>query len=189
MVAANIANIANNNEKDHYSAKPPIFDGEKFDYWKDRIDSFFLGYDVDLWDLVVDGYGHLVNVEGNILARSAMFDQQKKDFKNHHKAKTILLNVISYTEYEKITNRDSAKSIFESLRMTHEGNAQVKETKAFALIQKYEAFKMEDDENIKPCSEGFRCLLQNLRFWTKGILQLIMSRKLSEVFPKYGDLW
>ena len=52
-----------------------------------------------------------------------MTDQQKKDFKNHHKARTILLNVISYTEYENITNKYYAKSIFDSLRMTREGNA------------------------------------------------------------------
>jgi hypothetical protein len=65
---------------------------------------------------------HPVNIKGYILARNVMSDQQKKDFKNHHKAITILLNVISYTEYEKITNRDFAKSIVDSLRMTHEGN-------------------------------------------------------------------
>ena len=29
--------------------------------------------------------------------------------------------------------------MFDSLRMTHEGNMQVKETKALALIQNYEA--------------------------------------------------
>ncbi|XP_050899820.1 uncharacterized protein LOC127106581 [Lathyrus oleraceus] len=85
MVVANAANVVNNNDIDHYSAKPPIFDGEKFDYWKDRIESLFLGYDVDLWDLVVDGYDHPVNTEGNNLARSVMSNQQKKDFKNHHK--------------------------------------------------------------------------------------------------------
>jgi hypothetical protein len=58
------------------------------------------------------------------------------------------LNAISYNEYEKITNRETAKEILNSLRMTHEGNSQVKETEALALIQKYEAFKMEDDEAI-----------------------------------------
>ena len=63
------------NERDHYSAKPPIFDGEKFDYWKDITDSFFVGYDIDLWDLVVDGYVHPINAKGNNIARSAMTDQ------------------------------------------------------------------------------------------------------------------
>jgi hypothetical protein len=46
------------------------------------------------------------------LDKSVMTDQWKKDSKNHYKARTILLNSISYTEYEKIRNRDSAKVIF-----------------------------------------------------------------------------
>ena len=63
-----------------------------------------------------------------------MSEQQKCDFRNHHKAITILLSDISYSEYEKISNRETAKNMFDSLRMTHEGNIQVKETKALALI-------------------------------------------------------
>lgn len=63
-----------------------------------------------------------------------MIDQQKKDYNNHHKARSILLNTIPHFEYENITNKDIAESIYDSLRMTHDGNAQVKETKALALI-------------------------------------------------------
>ena len=88
-----------------------------------------------------------------------MTNQQKKDYKNHHKARIILLNAISYTEYEKVTNGESAKSIFDSLKMTHEGNDQVKETKALTLIQKYEAFKMEDDESVKVMFSRFQTLV------------------------------
>ena len=29
-------------ERDRISTKPPMFDGENFDYWKDRIEIFFL---------------------------------------------------------------------------------------------------------------------------------------------------
>ena len=52
------------------------------------------------------------------------------------------------TKYEKIINRETTKNMFDSLRMTHEGNMQVKETKTLALIQKYEAFKMEESDTI-----------------------------------------
>ena len=97
-----------------------------------------------------------------------MLDQQKKEFKNHHKARIILLSVISYTEYEKITNRDSAKNIFDSLRMKHEGNTQVKETKALALIQKYEALKMEEDETIEAMFSRFQILVAGLKVMDKG---------------------
>lgn len=85
-------------KKDRISMKPPMFDGENFDYWKDRIESFFLGYDVDLWDLVIDGYTHPTNDEGKKIDRKSMTEHQKKEFINHHKARTILLNTISHTE-------------------------------------------------------------------------------------------
>src|SRR3954470_2069312 len=114
--------------------RPPVYDGEHFEYWKDRLESYFLCQDGDLWDLVLDGYTHPINAQGVKVSRQAMSDAQKKDFKNHHKSRTILLNAISHAEYEKITNREIAHDIFESLKMAHEGNAQVKETKALALI-------------------------------------------------------
>jgi hypothetical protein len=60
-----------------------------------------------------------------------------------------LPNSISYTEYEKIRNRDSTKVLFDSLRLTHEGNQLVKKTKALTLIKKYASFKMEENENIE----------------------------------------
>ena len=108
-----------------------------------------------MWDLVVDGYSPPVDRSGNKIERKTMTDSQKKEFKNHHKARTIPLNSISHTKYEKITNRETAHDMFESLKMTHEGNTQVKETKALALIQKYEAFKMEEDETIETMFSRF----------------------------------
>ena len=131
---ANAASSSNYEERDRISTKPPIFDGQNFEYWKDRIESFFLGYDAYSWDIVVDGYSPPVDRSGNKIERKAMTDTQKKEFKNHHKARTILLNAISHTKYEKITNRETTHDMFESLKMTHEGNLQVKETKALAII-------------------------------------------------------
>lgn len=86
-----------------------MFDREKFDYWKDKIESFYLGYDVDIWDIGTNGYAPPVSDFGIVIARSKMSDDQKRDFKNHHKARTILLNEILYNEYEKITNRETTK--------------------------------------------------------------------------------
>ena len=114
--------------------------------------------------MVVDDYVPPIDAIGNEIARRATNDQQKKDYKNHHKARTILLNEISYTEYVKITNKDSARSIFDSFKMTHEGNDQEKETKALALIQKYEAFKMKDDESVEVMFSRFQTITTGLKF-------------------------
>src|ERR1044072_2320621 len=97
-----------------------------------------------------------------------MSEDQKKLFKDHHKARTILLNALSYNEYEKITNKETAKSIFDSLQMTHEGNSQVKETKALALIQKYETFRMEEEESVETMFSRFQMLVAGLRVLDKG---------------------
>jgi hypothetical protein len=87
-------NNNNNNKKGQYSIKPPTFN-------------------VDLWDMITNGYTPHVDANSVKFERSAMSDQQKKDSTNHYKARTTLLNSISYNEYEKITKRDSAKAIFD----------------------------------------------------------------------------
>ena len=66
-------NISNdhNEERDRFSGKPALFDGENFDYWKDRIESFFLAHNADLGDRVTDGYTHPVNASGQKIDRKA----------------------------------------------------------------------------------------------------------------------
>src|SRR3954471_17762492 len=118
------------------------------------------------------------------MSRQEMSDDQKKQFKNHHKSRTILLNAISHAEYEKITNIETAYDIYESLKMTHEGNAQVKETKVLALIQKYEAFKMEDDEDIEKMFSRFQTLTAGLRVLDKGYTNADHVKKIIRSLPK-----
>src|SRR3954463_16662440 len=164
--------------------RPPVFDGENFEYWKDKLESYFLGLDGELWDLLMDGYKHPVKATGVRLTRQEMNDDQKKLFKNHHKCRIVLLNAISHAEYEKISNRETAYDIYESLKMTREGNAQVKETKALALIQKYEAFKMEDDENIEKMFSRFQTLTAGLRVLDKGYTKADHVKKIIRSLPR-----
>ena len=74
--------------------------------------------------------------------------------------------------------------MFDSLRMTHEGNIQVKETKALALIQKYEAFKMEESESIKTMFSRFQILVVGLKFLEKGYSTTDHIKKIIRSLPK-----
>ena len=87
--------------------------------------------------MVTDGYTHLVDGHGQKIDRKRMYDQQKCDFRNHNKAKTILLSAISYSKYEKISNRETVKNMFDSMRMTHEGNYDTVGELTFAFYHKY----------------------------------------------------
>ena len=70
-----INNNDNYDEKDRISGKPPIFNGENFDYQKDRTESFFLAHDTDLWDMVIDGYIHPVDESNQKINRKRIKDQ------------------------------------------------------------------------------------------------------------------
>src|ERR1044072_9839447 len=122
---------------------------------------------MDIWEYVTEGYVAPVNNAGDAIPLIRMNEDQKKKFRNHHKARTILLNSISYSD-EKITDKETAKSIYDSLVMTNEGNLQVKETKALALVQKYEALKMEDHETVEVMLSRFQMLVAGLRVLKKG---------------------
>ena len=68
--------------------------------------------------------------------------------------------------------------------MTHEGNNQVKETKALALIQKYEAFRMEDDEAIEVMFSRFQILVAGLKVLDKGYTTSDHVKKIIKSLPK-----
>ena len=85
-----------------------------------------------------------------------MEKQQKIDYKNHHKAKSILLSVISKMEYKKITNKDTAHDILESLKMSYEGNAQVEEAEALVTWDDSESSNVETDSEDEHANLAFK---------------------------------
>lgn len=120
MAAANSSGL--NFNKNYYSFiyKAPIWKGDNFYFWKDKLESYFLGFDEDLWETVLNGYIHPTNKEGMKIGRKDMSELQRKDFQNHHKARAILLGTISLDEYEKIPHKESAHDILESLKSSFE---------------------------------------------------------------------
>lgn len=105
--------------------------------------SFFLGQDADLLDMVLNGHIHPLDANGISLERSQMNEQQRKDHKNHHESINVLFHSISYSEYENILNKDSTKSIFDSLKRTHEVNKKIEKSKDLDSFQKDEVVIIE----------------------------------------------
>ena len=117
MAAANSKGL-----KDCYSfiSKAPTWNGDNFYFWRDKLESYFLSFDEDIWEVMLNGYTHPTNEEGSKIARKDMNKLQLKDFQNHHKARTILLDAIPYDVYEKLAKKDSAYDLIESLRSLQE---------------------------------------------------------------------
>lgn len=77
------------NDNDYRFAYLQRFDKDKFEYWKVRIESFILGQDVDLWDMVSNGYTHPLDDICVWLEISHMNEQQRKNHKNHHESEVV----------------------------------------------------------------------------------------------------
>src|ERR1044072_4954416 len=67
--------------------------------------------------------------------------------------------------------------------MMHEGNSQVKETKDLALIQKYEAFRMVDEESVETMFSRFQMLVAGLRVLDKGYSTADHVKKIIRSLP------
>ena len=148
--------------------KAPKFNGNgsTFSWWKDRIYSHLVGIDDELWDLVERGVSFQGLDENGRLdfeTRQAFNDKEKKAYKKHHRVKDILIGCISHEEYLKISDKSTAKGIYDSLCSSYDGNKQVQEAKATLLIQQYELFRMKEDENIESMFSRFKVLVAGLK--------------------------
>ncbi|GKD36939.1 zf-CCHC domain-containing protein [Tanacetum coccineum] len=78
-------------------------------------------------------------------------------------AKMVLYNASLKKEYERIFICDTAKDIWNSLIITHQGNKQVKDNKIDLFVQKYKEFIISDDETIDCAFARFNTIITSLK--------------------------
>jgi hypothetical protein len=164
-------NISTSNS-DKNTSRPRFFNGDAttFSWWKTMMYNHIIEIDDELWDIVDEGVTFDMDEEGVVsnAKRKLFTTEQREQYKKHHKVKGILLDSLTHAEYLKIVDKSSAKSIFDSLCSTYEGNQQVKEAKANLLVQQYELFKMKEDEDIETMFARFQTLVSGLQVLKKS---------------------
>jgi hypothetical protein len=104
--------------------KPPMFDGEDYNMWSDKMRHHLTSLHTSIWDVVEIG----VQVpspgdedyDSDEVAQIRHFNSQ---------ATTILLASLSREEYNKVQGLKSAKEIWDILKTAHEGDEVTKITK------------------------------------------------------------
>jgi hypothetical protein len=104
--------------------KPPVFDGEDYCMWSDKMRHHLTSLHASIWDIVEFGAQvPSVGDEGydsDEVAKIRHFDSQ---------ATTILLASLCREEYNKVRGLKSAKEIWDVLKTAHEGDEVTKITK------------------------------------------------------------
>ncbi|XP_073225675.1 uncharacterized protein [Cicer arietinum] len=153
------------------------------EYWKDGFRSFYISLDPKLQDIVEDGYEALKDIAGVEISKKDFTVEQNKQYKMDHKAKTFMMNVITFKVFEKCSNNKTKKSIFNSLVLNYKGNKHVQEAKTNILVKKYDLFYMEEDKNIETMLFILQTLVSRLKVLQKSYTISDHVRKILKCLP------
>jgi hypothetical protein len=118
----------------------PLFNGTNYGYWKARMRLFFLK-SIDFWKIVETGWIKLEEtVEITVIQTSARLSNDK--------ALHALCQVLSLSEFARISNCEIAKDAWQILETTYEGTKLVKSARLQMLISKFEEIKMLEEETF-----------------------------------------
>ncbi|GAB2289773.1 hypothetical protein Dimus_038063 [Dionaea muscipula] len=112
-------------------------------------------------------------------------DDVKKLEKNA-KAMRLLLCALGPDEYNRIFGKSTAKEIWDTLKTTHEGTNQVKQSKVDILVRQFELFSMHDDESILSIYTRFTNIVNELKSLDTTFSTEELVRKILRCMP---DAW
>ncbi|XP_077239030.1 uncharacterized protein LOC143880142 [Tasmannia lanceolata] len=165
----------------HSTTRPPFFNGSNYGHWKTRMRIYLLSIDVELWHIVENG----------CMLPSKPFEEwnvvEKRHANLNYKAINSLFCALSTEEFNRVALFDSAKVIWDTLAVTHEGTSQVKDSKINLLNSKYEMFRMDQNESISEMYTRFSKISNELANLGKSYPTDELVSKLLRSLPPYWD--
>ena len=95
-------------------------------------------------------------------------------------AKNIITSALSFDEFFRVSQCESAKEMWGTLEVTHEGTNDVKRARKHALIQEYEMFRMQKGETIVEVQKRFTHIVNHLMSLGKMFEKEELNIKISE---------
>ncbi|GJV18405.1 retrovirus-related pol polyprotein from transposon TNT 1-94 [Tanacetum coccineum] len=148
--------------------RPPLFESDSFIYWKNIFETYVKSKDLDLWHVITNGdFQPIAQNPETKLDEVIPFEKQTDDLKKklakNNEAKMVIYNALPRKEYERIFMCNTAKEIWKTLLITHQGNSQVKDNKIDLLVQQYEQFVISEDESIDSAFARFNTIITSLK--------------------------
>nr|GEW28703.1 zf-CCHC domain-containing protein/UBN2 domain-containing protein [Tanacetum cinerariifolium] len=147
--------------------------------------------DLDLWHIIT--YGDFSPIQNNLETKKdeiVPFDKQNDDLKKklakNNEAKMVTYNALLRKEYERIFMCITAKEIWDTLLIIHQGNSQVKDNKIDLLVQQYEQFTIPEKESIDNDFARFNTIITSLKALDEGFSSKNYVRQfLKALHPKW----
>ncbi|GKC28469.1 zf-CCHC domain-containing protein, partial [Tanacetum coccineum] len=135
--------------------KPPLFESNSFIYWKNRFETYVKSKDLDLWHVITNGDFQPIQQNpktklDEVIPFEKQSDDLKKKLAKNNEAKMVIYNALPRKEYEIIFMCNTAKEIWKTLLITHQGYSSKNYVRKFlrALHPKWRA-KVTAIEELK----------------------------------------
>ncbi|GJT62594.1 zf-CCHC domain-containing protein [Tanacetum coccineum] len=147
--------------------------------------------DLHLWHIILNGdFLPLAKNEVTQILEVVPFEEKSDDLKNklakNNEDKMVLYNALPKKEYERVFMCKTAKDIWQSLLITHQGNSQIKDNKIDLLVQQYEKFTILEEGSIDSGFARFNTIISSLKALDEGFSSKNYVRKfLRALHPKW----
>ncbi|GJR10375.1 hypothetical protein Tco_0793027 [Tanacetum coccineum] len=148
--------------------RPPLLEANGFCFWKARFETYVKSKDIDLWKVIQNGdfYYEVEDSETKLMKETPyelLEDDQKKKVRKNNKAKMTLYNALPRKEYEIVFMCKTAKEVWHTPIITHQGNSQVNNCKIDLLTQEYKKFSISNEETINCGFTRFNAIVTSLK--------------------------
>jgi hypothetical protein len=159
--------------------KPPQFDGEDYTFWSHKMRSHLFSLHPSIWEIVENG------MKFDSTNNPVFINEQ---IHKNAQATTILLTSLCRDEYNKVGGLDNAKQIWDTLKISHEGNDATIITKIELVEGKLGRFAMIRGEEPMQTYNRLKTLVNKIRSygsmrWTNHDVVRLMLRSFTIIDP------
>ncbi|CAJ2627755.1 unnamed protein product [Trifolium pratense] len=136
----------------------PIFDGENYEFWAVRMETYLEA--LDLWEVVEEDF-EILPLPDNPTMAQLKNHRQKKIRKA--KAKSCLFAGVSKTIFTRIMSLKTAREIWNYLKEEYAGDDRIRNMQVLNLIREFELQRMKESETIKEYSDKLLAIANKVR--------------------------
>ncbi|XP_057746552.1 uncharacterized protein LOC130965813 [Arachis stenosperma] len=137
---------------------PPTFDGENYDLWAVKMESYLEA--LDLWEAVEEDY-EVPPLPNNPTIAQIKLHKEKKTRKA--KARSCLFTGVSSIIFTRIMTLKTPKAIWDYLKEEYAGDERIRGMQVLSLMRKFEMQRMKDSETIKEYSDRLLSIANKVR--------------------------
>jgi hypothetical protein len=157
--------------------KPPHFDGDDYSFWSHKMRSHLFSLHPSIWEIVENGM-HFDSTDNPVIINEQIHKNAQ--------ATTVLLASLCRDEYNKVSGLDNTKQIWDTLKISHEGNDATMITKIELVEGELGRFAMIRGEELTQTYNRLKTLVNKIRSygstrWTDHDVVQLMLRSFTVI--------